>query len=213
VPPTWEGFDLYEAVRRVEARIISHALRDADGVVGDAAQLLGIKRQSLATMLRKGRHKGLAHLRRPIEPRKSSLMFRDDMDCLDSRAVSVLHVEDDALLAETVRMSLDDEGWAVETCDNGSSALERLQSGARYDVLIFDNRLPDINGIELIKRTRALAHRAQTLIIMLSGDDVESKARRAGANDFLRKPDDVPRLAETVARLLARKKAREALKG
>jgi FixJ family two-component response regulator len=40
---------------------------------------------------------------------------------------------------------------------------------------------------------------------MLSGDDVEPDARRAGANAFLEKPDSVPLIAETVARLLARK--------
>jgi hypothetical protein len=44
---------------------------------------------------------------------------------------------------------------------------------------------------------------------MLSGDDVEMQARRAGANAFLRKLEDTPVLAETIARLLARKKGRE----
>jgi hypothetical protein len=44
---------------------------------------------------------------------------------------------------------------------------------------------------------------------MLSGDDVEMQARRAGANAFLRKLEDMPALAETIARLLARKKGRE----
>lgn len=45
---------------------------------------------------------------------------------------------------------------------------------------------------------------------MLSGDEVEMEARRFGANAFLRKPEDVPLIAETVARLLARKKGRDA---
>jgi len=60
-----------------------------------------------------------------------------------------------------------------------------------------------MNGIELIRQTRALAHRQQTPIIMLSGDDVEMEARRAGANAILRKPDDVALIAETAAHLLA----------
>jgi hypothetical protein len=45
-------------------------------------------------MLHEGHHKELAHLRTPTEPRKSSLMFRDEVDCPDTRAVSVLHVEE-----------------------------------------------------------------------------------------------------------------------
>ncbi|HST52573.1 MAG TPA: response regulator, partial [Pyrinomonadaceae bacterium] len=204
-PPGWKGFNFFDAVLRYEARLIEHALKEAGGVVARAAQLLGIERRHLDVMLRKGRHKSLGHLRTPVETRKRSLMFRDDMDCPDTRAVTVLHVEDDALVADAVNMRLEDEGWSVETCSDGAAALEKLQSGARYDVLIFDNRLPDTNGIELIRRTRAMAHRHQTPIIMLSGDEVEMQARRAGANAFLRKPDDMPVLAETVARLLARK--------
>jgi CheY-like chemotaxis protein len=161
-------------------------------------------------MLHVGRHKDLAHLRTPTEPRRSSLMFRDELNCPDTRAVSVLHVEDDALVADRVRMTLDAEDWSVETCGDGTAALERLQSGARYDVLIFDNDLRDTNRIELIRRTRALAHRQQTPIIMLSGDNLEVQARRAGANAFLLKSTGVPLIAETVARLLARKKGSEA---
>jgi CheY-like chemotaxis protein len=204
-PPSWKGFNFFDAVLRYEARLIESALKEAGGVVARAAQLLGIERRHLDTMLRKGRHKSLKHLRTPVEPRKRSLMFRDDVGCPDTRTVAVLHVEDDAIIAEVVNAKLGDEGWSVETCADGASALERLQSGARYDVFIFDNRLPDTSGIELTRRTRAMAHRQQTPVIVLSGDEVEAQARRAGANAFLRKPDDVPALAETVARLLARR--------
>jgi CheY-like chemotaxis protein len=205
-PPTWKGFNLYEAVRRFEARVIERALRDAGGVVARAAQLLGINRQSLDTMLHVGRHKDLAHLRTPVEPRRRSLMFRDEVDCPDTRSVSVMHVEDDALVAQGVRRILTEEGWSVETYREGSAALERLQSASRYDVLIFDNNLPDTDGMELTRRTRALAHRQQTPIIVLSAAAVEAQARRAGANAFLSKPSGVSLVAETVARLLARKK-------
>lgn len=126
-------------------------------------------------MLRTGRHRNLERLRTPVEPRRSSLMFRDEVNCPDTRTVSVLHVEDEPPIAEIVQVALDGEGWSVETCADGAAALEKLESGARYDVLIFDNRLPDTNGIELVRRTRALAHRQQTLIIMFSGEEVEMR--------------------------------------
>jgi two-component system OmpR family response regulator len=145
----------------------------------------------------------------PVRHRRKSLIFRDEVDCPETRAVVVLHVEDDATISEPVSIVLRDEGWSVETCTTGAAALEKLESGERYDVLIFDNRLPDTTGIELIKQTRALAHRHQTPIIMLSGDEVEREASRAGANEFLRKPGDVGAIPETVARLLARKKGKE----
>ncbi len=127
-------------------------------------------------------------LRVPVEHRRSSLRFREELNCPELRAVCVLHTEDDRLVADAVNITLHDEGWSVETCLNGAVALEKLRGGDRFDVLIFDNNLPDTSGIELIKQTRALAHRQQTPIIMLSGDDVEPEARRAGANAFLRKP-------------------------
>jgi CheY-like chemotaxis protein len=211
-PPTWKGFNLYDAVLRLEARLIERALREAGGVVARAAQLLGIERRSLDAMLHKGRHKALAQLRTPVEPRRRSLMFRDEVDCPDTRSVSILHVEDNAAVADSVQVALADEGWSVETCSDGAEAVTKLESGARYDVLIFDNNLPQggVSGVELIRRTRALPHRQQTPIIMLSGNaEVEMQARRAGANAFLRKPADMPLIAETVAHLLARKKGRE----
>jgi CheY-like chemotaxis protein/tetratricopeptide (TPR) repeat protein len=210
-PPTWKGFNFYDDVLRHEARLIARALREAGGVVARAAELLGIGRRSLDSMLRgRGRHKALAHLRLPVEHHPRSLMFRGDEDCPETRSVCVLHVEDDRLVSEPVKMLLHDEGWSVETCTTGAAALERLESGERFDVLIFDNNLPDTNGVELIKHTRTLAHRQQTPIIMLSGDEVEERAKRVGANAFLHKPGGVSLLPETVARLLARKKGREA---
>jgi CheY-like chemotaxis protein len=209
-PPTWEGFNLYKAVLRYEARIVERALREARGVVSRAAELLGIRRQRLDAMLKgRGRHTALAHLRTPVERRPRSLMFRGDEDCPETRPVVVLHVEDRPEVAGAVRMKLEDEGWSVETCFDGASALEKLESGERFDLLIFDFKLPDANGIGLIKHTRRLAHRQQTPIVMFSGDDVEMDARRAGANYFLRKPDDLDSIPETVARLLARKKGKE----
>ncbi len=210
-PPTWKGFNFFDAVVRYEARIIERALREAGGVVSRAAELLGISRQSLESMLKgKGRHKALARLRTPVETRARSLMFRGDEDCPETRAVCVLHVEDDPHVSDSVSTVLHDEGWSVETCADGAAALARLESGERFDVLIFDNKLPDTNGVELIRRARTMAHRQQTPIIMLSGNDVEMEARRAGANAFLRKPGDVALIIETAARLLARKKGREA---
>lgn len=207
-PPTWKGFSLNDAVLRFESRLIERALREAGGIVARAAQMLGIERRNLDTMLRTGRHRNLERLRTPVEPRRRSLMFRDEVNCPDTRVVSVLHVEGEPPVAEAVQMTLGVEGWSVETCTDGAAALAKLESGARYDVLIFDSRLPDTNGIELIKRTRALAHRQRTPLIMFSDDEEELEVRRAGANAFLRKPGDVSLIAETVARLLARKKGR-----
>ncbi len=204
MPETWTNFSFKQAVRRYEACLVERALADAGGTTARAAQLLGIKRQSLDSMLHT-RHQQLLPLRTPGEARKSSLMFRDAGGAQETRPVTILYVEDDHLIAGMVKEMLEDEGWAVETCDDGADALSKIESADDYDLMIFDQQLPHVTGLELIRRARSLAHRQQTPIIMLSSRDVERDARRAGANLYLRKPDDALALPERAARLLARR--------
>lgn len=198
-----------KAVLRYEARIIERALREAGGIVARAATLLGLKRQALDSMLKgSGRHRALAQMRTPVRHRKSSLMFRDEVDCPETRAVVVLHVESQDA-PDPARAKLEEEGWSVETCSTGAEALERLGGGERFDVLVFGYKLPDITGIELIRQTRALAHRQRTPLIMLTDYDVEEDALRVGATTFLRKSGAAAEITETVARLLARRRKRD----
>ncbi len=203
-PTTWERFSFREAVRRYEGRLIEGALRDAGGVVARAAQLLGLTRQSLDSMLRQ-RHRRLLHLRTPAEPRRSSLMFREPDEAEPARGLHILHVEDDALVAAAVRETLRGEGWRVSTYADGLAALREIEGGTEYDLMIIDKQLPGADGIELVTRARELPHRQQVPVIMLSAGDFEREARRAGASVFLRKPEDMYALAETIARLLTRK--------
>jgi CheY-like chemotaxis protein len=202
--PTWENFSLNEALRRYEARIIERALKDAGGIVTQAARLLGFKYHN--TLIRKLNkwHQDLLPTRSPIITRKSSLMFIDEGE-KEIHPLTILHVEDNKLVADMLKESLETEGWTVESLHDGTAALEMISSDAHYDVLIFDNELPGLNGIELIYETRRLPHRQQTPIIMFSASEVEKDARRAGASAFLRKPEEMHGIAETVARLLARK--------
>jgi CheY-like chemotaxis protein len=91
---------------------------------------------------------------------------------------------------------------------NGSTALKILKGDTRYDVVIVDNDLPGLNGLELVLRTKSLAHRRHTPIIMLSGDDCEKEAWRAGVDAFLRKPEAVDQISPTITRLLEEQKKR-----
>jgi CheY-like chemotaxis protein len=204
-PETWVDFSFRETVRRYEGRLIEGALRDSGGVVSRAAQLLGLTRQSLDSMLHR-RHRRLLPLRTPSEPRRSSLMFREPHEEAPTRGVHILHAEDDALVASAVRAALRGEGWRVSTCADGTSALGEIEGPEHYDLIIIDKQLPGADGLELVCRARELPHRQHVPVIVLSAHgDAEREARRAGASAFLRKPEDMHALAETVARLLARK--------
>lgn len=212
-PPDWTNFSFRDAVHRYESHLIERALREAGGVVSRAAQRLGFKHhQSLASLL-KNRHSDLLHARTPVVPRKRSIIpphrppfsphSRAERGA-DTRPILILHAEDNQVVAEMVKENLGAEGWNVQTCADGAVAQSRIASSVRYDLLLLDNDLPVISGIELARYARRLAHRRQTPIVMLSADDHHAaQASRAGVDAFLLKPEGISRLAETVARLLA----------
>ncbi len=201
----WKGFSLEKAVRRYESRIIERALIDAGGSVTRAARLLGLNHHSTLINKLNRWHRHLLSNRLPAVPRKFSLMFINEGET-ETRPVTILHVEDNQMVADAVKETLALEGWNVETLINGAAALQMLESKTHYDVLIFDNDLPGTDGLELIRQARNLSHRQHTPIIMLSASSIGTEARRAGANAFLRKPEDITAVTETIARLLARTK-------
>ncbi len=115
----------------------------------------------------------------------------------------ILLVEDHKVVAQAVKETLELEGWRVSLCYDGAVAVGRLASDASYSLLMFDNHLPNVNGLELTRYARKLEHRKRTPIIMMSASECRMEARLAGASAFLRKPQDVGMIVETVKRLLA----------
>ena len=105
-------------------------------------------------------------------------------------------------MADAVKNTLEAEGWRVVACVDGAAALSRIASGARYDLLITDNHLPHVNGLELVRYARRLKHRSELPIVMFSAVDCAAEADQAGVDVFLRKPDGVNELVGTVRRLL-----------
>lgn len=120
----------------------------------------------------------------------------------DAERPSILFAEDNEAVRPALKETLELEGWRVEACADGRAALARLEGGECYDLLLFDDEMPGVSGLELTRRARGLAHRRRTPVVV-SASEVGARARRAGADAFLRKPDDVRRVAATVARLLA----------
>lgn len=115
---------------------------------------------------------------------------------------TILYVEDDELLRQTVQDTLELEGWLVESCDDGLAALTRIESAEHYDLLLFDNELPGANGLELLRHARMLPSRQHTPIVIISATESAREAYRAGADAFLKKPDDINQLIPTITRLL-----------
>jgi DNA-binding response OmpR family regulator len=110
-------------------------------------------------------------------------------------SLTILHVEDDRVVADAIKETLEEQGWNVVSCYDGSIALNRLATQDVFDLLILDNKLPGASGEEIAKYARSLPHCQKTPIIMLSG------SFGIGGDVFLRKPEDIGRLVETVIRL------------
>ncbi len=199
----WTDISFFDEVHRYEALLIERALREANGKVAQAAKLLHINRQAFIFLLN-NHHKDLLPVRKPaIPPRRSIFRDTSSTGTKQMKPATILYVEDNQFVMGAVRDALAMEGWRVETHEDGATALAAIESRAPYDVILLDNALPNVSGLELLQRARALAHRQHTPIIMFSASSVELEARRAGVTEFLRKPEDVLTVVDVIMRLLA----------
>lgn len=119
----------------------------------------------------------------------------------------LLLVEDDENLRETVQDWLIFDSHIVEIAITGPEALEQL-SISQYDLIMLDWYLPDINGIEVLKRYRASGGTAP--VLMFSGrdtDEAKQAGLAAGATKFLTKPFRLQELSATIKEALASQKS------
>ncbi|WP_281993406.1 response regulator [Sulfitobacter geojensis] len=122
----------------------------------------------------------------------------------------VLAVDDDPVILDLLQVILRQEGHETVVVRSGSAALDLLaRSDERFDVLVLDITMPEMDGVELCGRIRNLPLYAHSPIIMLTAmSDSHSieTAFSAGANDYITKPFDVkgigPRL-QVAERMMA----------
>lgn len=114
-------------------------------------------------------------------------------------ADAVLIIEDDDRIRSSVRLALEDNGYRVIEAGDGETALEILQHEVP-DVILLDLMLPGMDGYECCRRIRR-AHDIPVLIVSARVDSHDVVAGlEAGADDYIRKPFDLP---ELTARLRA----------
>ena len=111
---------------------------------------------------------------------------------LDS--INVLIVDDDEVLLKTAVDTLESLGASVEQARGGLDALgmivDRHKAGRDYNIVIIDWKMPDIDGIETIRRIRTEVDANIPILLISAYDwsDVEDLAKEAGANGFVSKP-------------------------
>jgi two-component system response regulator AtoC len=115
---------------------------------------------------------------------------------------TILVVDDDASIRESLDMFLRERGYTVRAAANGAEGLA-LWERHRPAVVVLDVRLPDISGLEVLRRIAAKDPEANVIIITAFHDmDSTIAAMRQGAYDFLNKPLDVDELDQVVARAM-----------
>ncbi len=110
---------------------------------------------------------------------------------------SILVVDDEAIVRESIRDWLKDYGYEVEVAESGEEALEKLR-GQRFNVMVLDVRLPGESGMQVLAKAKLLQPELKTIIITAypSEENVE-EAIGLGAMDYLIKPwnpDELERL-------------------
>jgi len=100
---------------------------------------------------------------------------------------SILIVDDEAQMRRLLRASLEGEGYKVTLAENGADAI-RLTDSSRFDLVILDLGLPDMDGIVVLKKLRTWARYPILILSARTEEQDIISALDAGANDYLTKP-------------------------
>lgn len=126
-----------------------------------------------------------------------------------SAGKKLLVVEDNELNLEIASTLLKEAGFAVDTAENGKIAVEKVEAASadRYDLILMDIQMPEMDGYEATRRIRALpdAKKAALPIVAMTAnafEDDRKNALRAGMNGHIAKPLDIPKLFQVLSELL-----------
>ncbi|MCE9532481.1 MAG: sigma-54 dependent transcriptional regulator [Planctomycetes bacterium] len=117
-------------------------------------------------------------------------------------AASILVIDDEPLIRESLGEYLQQEGFTVITCGSGEEALERAKN-SRFDIALCDVNLPGIDGIEVLQRLLQIS--PETFVLLITAyANVENavEAFQRGAQDYLMKPIILDEVLGKIQRLL-----------
>ena len=126
-----------------------------------------------------------------------------------SAGKNLLVVEDNELNLEIASTLLKEAGFEVDTAENGKVAVEKVEAASadRYDLILMDIQMPEMDGYEATRRIRALpdTKKAALPIVAMTAnafEDDRKNALRAGMNGHIAKPLDIQKLFQVLSELL-----------
>ena len=114
------------------------------------------------------------------------------------KKTSILIVDDDAGMTETLSDILDDKGYDVASCGDGHQAIEIIKK-KKFDLVLMDIKMPGINGVETFKEVHRIS--PETKVIMMTAYSVEELVKEAmdgGAFDIIYKPLDIKKIVNII---------------
>jgi DNA-binding NtrC family response regulator len=117
----------------------------------------------------------------------------------------IMIIDDEKIVGDMARISLEAEGYAVETFLNADPALKRLQEET-FDVVVTDYKMKGIDGMEVLRTVRSLYPRTQVIMITAFANlDAAIEALRRDVHDFFPKPVKIKELKESIRRALEKR--------
>ena len=117
--------------------------------------------------------------------------------------MKILMVDDEKLLVKGVKFNLENEGYEVECAYDGAAAVELARNG-RFDLIILDVMMPELDGQEACMRIREFSNVPIIMLTAKSEDADKLMGFECGADDYLTKPFNILELKARIRALLRR---------
>lgn len=116
----------------------------------------------------------------------------------------IMVIDDEKIVGDMSRMSLEQEGYIVETFLNAEPALERLKE-EKFDVVVTDLKMKGIDGMEVLRTVKRLYPETRVIMITAFANlDAAIEALRGDVHDFFPKPVKIKELKASIGRALSK---------
>jgi two-component system response regulator AtoC len=122
---------------------------------------------------------------------------------------TILVVDDEEGMRDSLRDWLDEDGYHVVTASSGAEAIQRVQQHT-WDLMLVDLKMPGMDGLEVLKNAKAIKPEIPVIILTAYATvDTSVQAMKQGAHDYIVKPIDPEELSLTIEKLMEQQRLRK----